>query len=156
MVGYDRDEYEDLDEYEEDDEKYEEEGYEEEETHQPTQEALEYLELRQRLKETYRKKMKKQLGTANPSSSEKTNAVRKDNFGSFFGPSQPVIASRVIQESKSLLENPNLAARISKSNTSMQANKNSASATAGSKPRSDHLQKVTNGVIVVVIASFWG
>lgn len=37
------------------------------------------------------------------------------SYGSFFGPSQPVIAQRVIQESKSLLENPHLASRVSKS-----------------------------------------
>ncbi|KAL2513352.1 SPT2 chromatin protein [Abeliophyllum distichum] len=137
-------EYEDLDEYEE----YEEEGggeeYEEEETHQPAQEELEYLELRQRLKEKIRKQMKKELGTANPRSHDKTNALRKDNYGSFFGPSQPVIAPRVIQESKSLLENPNLAARISKSSYSMQTNKSSPSATAGSKPRTHHLSRDTN------------
>jgi len=30
------------------------------------------------------------------------------SYGSFFGPSQPVIAQRVIQESKSLLENRHL------------------------------------------------
>lgn len=81
-------EYEDLDEYEEDGEEYEEEGggeeeYEEEETHQPTQESLEYLELRQRLKEAYRKKMKKESGIANHSSREKNSAVRKDKWVSF-------------------------------------------------------------------------
>ncbi|CAA3004505.1 Hypothetical predicted protein [Olea europaea subsp. europaea] len=151
MRGYDTDKYEDLDEYEEDGEEYEEVGggeeeYEEEETHQPTQESLEYLELRQRLKEAYRKKMKKESGTANPSSRDQSSAVRKDNYGSFFGPSQPVIAPRVIQESKSLLENPILAARVSKSNHSMQANKSSASATTGSKPGAGHQHRVTNGV----------
>ncbi|KAL2459043.1 protein SPT2-like protein [Forsythia ovata] len=90
--------------------------------------------------------MKKESGTANPSSRDKNNALRKDNYGSFFGPSQPVIAPRVIQESKSLLENPNFAARVSKSNHSIQANKSSASATSGSKPRVDHPSRVTNGV----------
>ncbi|KAF2283840.1 hypothetical protein GH714_016431 [Hevea brasiliensis] len=39
----------------------------------------------------------------------------KEIYGSFFGPSQPVIAQRVIQESKSLLENPHLAFRVSNS-----------------------------------------
>lgn len=41
------------------------------------------------------------------------------SFGSFFGPSEPVISHRVIQESKSLLENPNLAAKVMKSNHSV-------------------------------------
>jgi len=34
------------------------------------------------------------------------------SYGSFFGPSQPVIAQRVIQESKSLLENQHLASKV--------------------------------------------
>lgn len=66
-------EYEDLDEYEEDGEEeeggYEEEEYEQEETHEPSMEELEYLELRQKLKERFRKKMKKELGTGSASSS---------------------------------------------------------------------------------------
>lgn len=37
------------------------------------------------------------------------------SYGSFFGPSQPVIAQRVIQESKSLLENQHLAPKLSTS-----------------------------------------
>ncbi|KAG6401078.1 hypothetical protein SASPL_137923 [Salvia splendens] len=80
--------------------------------HKPTQEELDYLALRQRLKESIRKQMKKDTGTANPGSRDKVNSSRRDNYGSFFGPSQPVIAQRVIQESKSLLENPDLAASI--------------------------------------------
>nr|GMD63168.1 protein spt2-like isoform X1 [Ipomoea batatas] len=77
-------------------------------------EELEYLELRQKLKERFRKKMKKELGTGSASSS------RNINFGSFFGPSQPVIAQRVIQESKSLLENPDLAAKVMRKNTDVK------------------------------------
>ncbi|KAI3462630.1 hypothetical protein Pfo_019293 [Paulownia fortunei] len=147
MRGYEREEYEDWDEYEEDGEEQEEEeggedGYEE--TQQPTQEQLEYLELRQRLKESIRKQMKKDLGTANAGSREKINAVRKDNYGSFFGPSQPVIAQRVIQESKSLLENPDLAARISKPNHTH--NKSSVSAPVRSKSRDNYPPRITNGL----------
>ncbi|KAL8528889.1 hypothetical protein ACS0TY_006381 [Phlomoides rotata] len=126
MRGYGQDEYEDWDEYEEDgDEQEEEEGgeNEHEETHQPTQEELDYLALRQKIKETIRKQKKKDLGTANSGSHDRMNTYRKDNYGSFFGPSQPVIAQRVIQESKSLLENPELAARIAK-----KANKTTVSA----------------------------
>ncbi|KAG6416136.1 hypothetical protein SASPL_123560 [Salvia splendens] len=117
MRGYEKDEYENWDEYEEDgEEQEEEEGCDDyyEEVHQPTQEELDYLAIRQKLKESIRKKMKKDAGTANSASRNKVNASRKDNYGSFFGPSQPVIAQRVIQESKSLLENPDLAARMCK------------------------------------------
>ncbi|KAK6128737.1 hypothetical protein DH2020_037520 [Rehmannia glutinosa] len=148
MRGYERDEYEDWDEYEEDGEEQEEEeggedGYEETQ-HQPTQEELEYLELRQKLKESIRKQMKKELGTANAGSRDKTNVFRKDNYGSFFGPSQPVIAQRVIQESKSLLENPDLAARISKPNRTN--NTSSVSAPAKSKSRENYPPRVANGL----------
>ncbi|XP_019189388.1 PREDICTED: protein SPT2 homolog [Ipomoea nil] len=73
-------------------------------------EELECLELRQKLKERFRKKMKKELGSVSASS------CRSDNFGSFFGPSQPIISQRVIQEMKSLLENPDLAAKIMRKN----------------------------------------
>ncbi|XP_009630124.1 uncharacterized protein LOC107829979 isoform X2 [Nicotiana tabacum] len=128
MHGYERDEfeeYEDLDEYEEEGEEQEEdeegeEEYEEEEPQQPPQELLEYLELRQRLKEDIRKQRKKELGSVNGRSTEIKKALPRDNYGSFFGPSQPVIAQRVIQESKSLLENPNLAAKVLKSNHALK------------------------------------
>lgn len=75
-------EYENWDEYEEDGEEQEEEegseGDEHEGTHQPTQEELDYLALRQKLKDRFRKQMKKDLGTANSGSLDKTNAFRKD------------------------------------------------------------------------------
>nr|XP_009791047.1 PREDICTED: histone H3.v1-like isoform X4 [Nicotiana sylvestris] len=125
MHGYERDEYEELDEYEEEGEEQEEdeegeEEYEEEEPQQPPQELLEYLELRQRLKEDIRKQRKKELGSVNGRSTEIKKALPRDNYGSFFGPSQPVIPQRVIQESKLLLENPNLAAKVLKSNHALK------------------------------------
>ncbi|XP_075498594.1 uncharacterized protein LOC142536974 [Primulina tabacum] len=148
MRGYERDEYEDLDEYENDGTEPEEEddegGYEEEETCQPTQDELEYLELRNRLKESIRKQMKKELGTANSGYRGKTNTYRKDNYGSFFGPSQPVIAQRVIQESKSLLENPNLAARIAK--PKYDNNRSSVTTNVRPKHQSSLQTKVTSGL----------
>ncbi|XVF59168.1 hypothetical protein PTKIN_Ptkin07bG0254000 [Pterospermum kingtungense] len=144
MRGYGREEVEDYDDYdmggeyqdedveEEEGEEYEEEGeeYEEEEARQPTQEEMEYLELRQRLKDSIRRK-RKQNG-AGLSSKEKEKSLPYNNFGSFFGPSQPVISQRVIQESKSLLENQNLVSKMLSSNQSSK--KNSASNSAGSKP----------------------
>ncbi|PIN00349.1 hypothetical protein CDL12_27149 [Handroanthus impetiginosus] len=140
MRRHEGDEYEDWDEYEEDGEEQEEqEGNEDEyeENQQPTQEELEYLSLRQRIKESIRKKRKNDLGTANAGS-------HNDNYGSFFGPSRPVIAQRVIQESKSLLENPDLAARLSRLNRTK--NKSSVSAPVKSKPQSNHPPRVTNGL----------
>ncbi|XP_021273839.1 uncharacterized protein LOC110408982 isoform X2 [Herrania umbratica] len=90
---------------------------------------MEYLELRQRLKESIRRK-RKQSG-AGLSSQEKEKRLPYDNFGSFFGPSQPVIAQRVIQESKSLLENQHLVSKMLSS--SQSSKKNSVSNSAGSK-----------------------
>ncbi|KAH6758645.1 hypothetical protein C2S51_018880 [Perilla frutescens var. frutescens] len=148
MRGYARDqEYENWDEYEDDEEEQEEEegaddGYEG--AHQPTQEELDYLAMRQKLKESIRKQMKKDTGTANSCSRDKVNALRKDNYGSFFGPSQPVIAQRVIQESKSLLENPDLAARISR--TSHKEKKSPVSAPVSSKSRVNQPPRVANGL----------
>ncbi|KAI3817092.1 hypothetical protein L1987_10879 [Smallanthus sonchifolius] len=137
MEEYDLDEYEDYEdeggEYEEEGVEYEEEEEEEEEERLPTQEELDYLELRQRLKETIRKKMKKDPSSNLASSREKKNKMPYDNFGSFFGPSQPVIAQRVIQESKSLLENPHLAERITKAKNVQ--NNSGPSTLAVSKPR---------------------
>ncbi|KAL3526943.1 hypothetical protein ACH5RR_011599 [Cinchona calisaya] len=152
MGEYDRYEDEDLDEYEEDDyEQVEEDAgededeYEEEEDPRPTKEVLDYLELRQRLKEEKRKKLKKESGTVNGSSREKNNVIPKDSYGSFFGPSQPVIAQRVIQESKSLLENPNLAAKVIKS--SQTSNRSSSSVLSVSKSQaSAQRPKVANGL----------
>ncbi|TKY58763.1 SPT protein [Spatholobus suberectus] len=123
MRGYD-DERDDYDDYYEDEgqEEYEEEGEEEyeereQEPSKPSKEELEYLELRQKLKESIRKQMKKESSGSSTSRLDSTdrrkNKLPYDNYGSFFGPSQPVIAQRVIQESKSLLENQHLASRIS-------------------------------------------
>ncbi|XP_019093793.1 PREDICTED: protein spt2-like isoform X2 [Camelina sativa] len=99
---------EDLDEYEDEEEE------EEEEERQPPKEELEYLELREKLKETMRKNLRK--GSANAQSSqERRRKLPYNDFGSFFGPSQPVISSRVIQESKSLLENELRTAKMSNS-----------------------------------------
>ncbi|XP_027914284.1 protein spt2-like isoform X2 [Vigna unguiculata] len=118
MRGYDRDGYDDYeddgleegDEYEEDGE----EEYVEEEPRKPTKEEQDYLELRKKLKESIRKQMKKENSNSLLDSARK-NKLPYDNYGSFFGPSQPVIAQRVIQESKSLLENQHLSSRLSNS-----------------------------------------
>ncbi|PWA74045.1 chromatin SPT2 [Artemisia annua] len=141
MQGYDDlDEYED---YEDEGGEYEEEGgeYEEEEEEDPErlQQEKDYLELRQKLKEQIRKKSKKELGT---DLRAKKSKLPYDNFGSFFGPSKPVIAQRVIEESKSLLENPHLAERVLKPKS---ANQGGSSNSAVSRPRPNdngHSRKV--------------
>ncbi|XP_020223865.1 protein SPT2 homolog isoform X1 [Cajanus cajan] len=123
MRGYD-DERDDYEDYYEDEgqEQYEEEGEEEyeeeeEEPRKPSKEEQEYLEMRQKLKESFRKKLKKESSGSSTSRLDSTdrrkNKLPYDNYGSFFGPSQPVIAQRVIQESKSFIENKHLAPRVS-------------------------------------------
>ncbi|XP_038721087.1 histone H3.v1-like [Tripterygium wilfordii] len=153
MRGYDIDEPENYDEYEDEEDQYEEEGegeeyeeeeYEEEEERKPTKEELDYLELRQRLKESFRKNRKKEGGPTGSNSQERKKKLPYDNYGSFFGPSQPVIAQRVIQESKSFLENPNLALRFS---SSQQGNKKtSVSTTTGSNNGVHKQPKVISAV----------
>ncbi|KAG7571781.1 Chromatin SPT2 [Arabidopsis suecica] len=129
MHGYEHDLDEGYDDYYSGDEdEYEDE--EEEEERQPPKEELEYLELRQKLKESIRKNMGK--GSANAQSSqERRRKLPYNDFGSFFGPSRPVISSRVIQESKSLLENE---IRTAKMSNSSQTKKRPVSASgSGSK-----------------------
>lgn len=119
-VDEDLDEYEDeygdeygdvgADEYEDDEE--EEEVQEDEPL---SEEAMKYLDLRQRLKERMRSKLRKENGVRPNNSKDQLRAAPLEKFGSFFGPSKPVIADRVIQESKSLLETKHLAAKASTS-----------------------------------------
>ncbi|XP_057983651.1 uncharacterized protein LOC131168330 isoform X2 [Malania oleifera] len=81
--------------------------------------------------------MKKENGSAQANCQEKRKKLPCDNYGSFFGPSTPVIAQRVIQESKSFLETQHLASKVSES---QHHNKNGFASTAArpSQP------KVTN------------
>lgn len=75
-------------------------------------ETLQYLELRQRLKEQIRKEIRRENGGAAASSSASHEEKNKKllpfdgNYGSFFGPSRTVIAQRVIQQSKSSSSSP--------------------------------------------------
>ncbi|XP_019445320.1 PREDICTED: protein SPT2 homolog isoform X1 [Lupinus angustifolius] len=154
MRGYDREEpedYGDHDDYEgEEYEEYEgeeEEGYKEEEPRKPTKEELEYLVLRQRLKESIRKQTKKESSSSLADSSGRKKKLPYDNYGSFFGPSQPVIAQRVIQESKSLLENQHQASRPA---NSTHTNKNTNRVPNGGLKSSSHSQappKVSEKII---------
>ncbi|KAL5730671.1 starch synthase [Ranunculus cassubicifolius] len=120
MRGYDRHEMyepEEFDDYEDEGEEEFDQEYEEREAPKPTKEELDYLGIREKFKEAARRKLMKENGVSFGNSLEKKKRQPRDDFGSFFGPSQPVIAQRVIQESKSLLENQHLADRISNSNT---------------------------------------
>ncbi|KAL9267219.1 hypothetical protein AKJ16_DCAP17284 [Drosera capensis] len=124
MQGYGRMD-EDLDEYEEDgDEFYEDaEGDEYEEAEEEEEEVevdpekqriiYEYLELRQKLKEEKKEKLVKESRSAQKTSLTSSKKLPLRNFGSFFGPSQPVIADRVIQASKSFLETQHRAQQAS-------------------------------------------
>ncbi|KAI3992667.1 hypothetical protein MKX01_007989 [Papaver californicum] len=130
--------YEDLDEYEDDgfieyEEEQIDEGKEEkvkEEVWKPTKDEMDFLRVRQQIKETMRRKMNK----GNDSATGNSQESEKRNYGSFFGPSQPAIARRVIQESKLLLENLHLAARVLNPHHSLQSQKSPAPAKATSKP----------------------
>ncbi|MCL7040017.1 hypothetical protein MKW94_030056 [Papaver nudicaule] len=126
--------YENLDEYEDDgfidDEEQQKYAGEEEkvqeEARKPTKEEMDFLEVRQQIKETMRRKMNQE----NPSDTDNSQERKKHNYGSFFGPSEPAIAQRVIRESKSL----NLAAKVLNPQHSLQRQKSPALANATSKP----------------------
>lgn len=111
---------EDLDEYEDDVEdqyedgdgdEYEDEEDEEEEEKPLSEEAIKFLEVRERLKAKHRSILRRENGK----NGVNVNHSKLGNYGSFFGPSKPVIADRVIQESKSLLETRHLAPKVSNS-----------------------------------------
>lgn len=72
----------DVGEYEEEGGEYEEEGseYEYEEERVPTQEELEYLELRQKLKESIRKKMNKDSSSDLGNSRDKNTKMPYDKL----------------------------------------------------------------------------
>ncbi|XP_057457388.1 uncharacterized protein LOC130748227 isoform X2 [Lotus japonicus] len=138
MRDYDDDgmEYEDYyeDEYGEEEEEEEEEA---EERRKPTKEEMEYLEFREKLKEQKRKEMKMESGGTSRSGSDDRmkSKLPNDNYGSFFGPSQPVIAQRVLQEKKSLSENQHLASRIS---NPLHTKKNQNKVSNGGSKSSSH------------------
>ncbi|XP_008234885.1 PREDICTED: transcription initiation factor TFIID subunit 11-like [Prunus mume] len=76
---------------------------------------LDFLQLRQQLKQRIRNNHMKDLGYASESSVNK-NKLLSDDFGYFFGPSQSVIAQRVIEESKAFMpELRNLASKVGNS-----------------------------------------
>ncbi|KAJ6791712.1 hepatoma-derived growth factor-related protein 2 [Iris pallida] len=106
-------EQEDYDDYEDDEEDSEEEEEEEEEEPEISKEQQEFLSLREQIKEKIRQKLKKQSATAFGRQSQvNKKTMTNDKFGSFFCPSQPVIASRVLDERRSILETNHTVSRI--------------------------------------------
>ncbi|XP_006664857.1 mediator of RNA polymerase II transcription subunit 15-like [Oryza brachyantha] len=96
------------------DEYYSEDGYEEEgsgageeyaeEDDEPPEGQQEFLQIRERLKEQIRRKAQAASASTAGRSSYSQDRKPPSNFGSFFGPSKPVISQRVIEERKSLKE----------------------------------------------------
>ncbi|KAJ0967050.1 hypothetical protein J5N97_023967 [Dioscorea zingiberensis] len=125
--GYEQDAYDDYDEEEDGGEE------EEEEERKPTKEEQDFLKLREQLKERFRRNLKKEsskvLGHTSRSLDQRKTA--NDKFGSFFGPSQPAIAQRVIEESRSIRETQHIAAKVQSS--SSNSKKNPASISSGMK-----------------------
>uniref|UniRef100_A0A1D1Z0P1 Protein SPT2 n=1 Tax=Anthurium amnicola TaxID=1678845 RepID=A0A1D1Z0P1_9ARAE len=108
--------YDDLDEYETDDNSQEEEeaeSEEEEKDPKPTKEEMEYLKMREKIKEKIRQKYRKENAAAfGPTySRDKSGKATNAQFGTFFGPSQCVIAPRVIEERRSIRETQHIVAK---------------------------------------------
>ncbi|KAH7668901.1 protein SPT2 protein [Dioscorea alata] len=138
--GYGEDEYDD----------YEEEGGEEEEEEEverkPTKEEQDFLKLREQLKERFRRNLKKEsakvLGHSSRSQDRRTSA--NDKFGSFFGPSQPAIAQRVIEKSQSIRETQHNTAKLQSSSSNK---KNSTSISSAMKTNQQYQRpKVVNEI----------
>ncbi|CAD5179950.1 unnamed protein product [Musa acuminata subsp. malaccensis] len=139
---------EDYDEYEEEYDEYEEEaserdGEDEQEAPKPTKEEQEFLSVREQLKDRIRTKLKKQNARALGHSSQtqdKRRTTTNATFGSFFGPSQPVIASRVIEESRSIRETRHVMTNLSSSVAFLQK-KRDATASASTLLTQQHHKK---------------
>ncbi|XP_021852321.1 uncharacterized protein [Spinacia oleracea] len=137
------DEYEDdlEDQYGDGDEDQYEEDEGEEEEEPLSEEAIKYLETRERLKAKHRSNLRRENGK----NGVNVNHTKLMNYGSFFGPSKPVIADRVIQERKSLLETRHLTPKVSTSQNdvrifnvkrvSIQSNTTSKNGLSNNKPR---------------------
>ncbi|KFK30417.1 hypothetical protein AALP_AA7G258200 [Arabis alpina] len=65
----------------------------------------EFLELRQRIKESIRKSTQNVIDVVDTNPEQKKRKLPYNDFGSFFGPSQTVIAPRVLRESKPMIDN---------------------------------------------------
>ncbi|KAK3182734.1 hypothetical protein Dsin_030020 [Dipteronia sinensis] len=98
-----------------------------------TKKEMEFLELRQRLKGYIRDELKKEYAASVCDNSQEKKKLPSNNYGSFFGHSQPSIARRFLQESKTMVEVQQLAAKLMNSHHS---NKKSHVSTA-SKADSD-------------------
>ncbi|XP_020252888.1 hepatoma-derived growth factor-related protein 2 [Asparagus officinalis] len=108
---YEREDYDGYEDYASEEQEEEED---EEKEEPPSQEQQEFLKLREELKERFRKKLKNETaGLGHRSQSkDKRRTTPNDNFGSFFGPSQPVIASRVLEERRSIRDTQHIMSRI--------------------------------------------
>ncbi|KAJ6810962.1 hepatoma-derived growth factor-related protein 2 [Iris pallida] len=141
-------EYEDYDEYEDEEEGSEEEEEEEEEEDPvKSKEQQEFLSLREKLKERIRQKLKKQTASTSgrqPQVSKRTS-MTNDKFGSFFGPSQSVIASRVLDERRSIQETSLVVSRAPSSSSA--STKGSSSTPSEKKAHVQHQKaRVVNEV----------
>lgn len=103
-----------------DDDNEEEEEEEEEQPQQPTQEEMEFLSTREKLKEKIRQKLRKEtsaaLGKSGPLPSKKPPFAATSEFGSFFGPSRPAVSRRVIDERHAILETQHIRSKEPSSN----------------------------------------
>ncbi|CAB4292616.1 unnamed protein product [Prunus armeniaca] len=106
-----------------------------------TKKELDFLQLRQQLKQCIRNNHAKEVVYVCDGSIEKKNKLPCDNFGSFFGPSQHSIAQRLIEESKSLMpELKVLASRVLKNSQDKGKKSLKIPASATTKSRSTDLK----------------
>ncbi|ONI27101.1 hypothetical protein PRUPE_1G068500 [Prunus persica] len=106
-----------------------------------TKKELDFLQLRQQLKQRIRNNHAKEVVSVCDGSIDKKNKLPCDNFGSFFGPSQHSIVQRLIEESKSLMpELKVLASRVLKNSQDKGKKSLKIPASATTKSRSTDLK----------------
>lgn len=101
----------------EDEDEYEDERKSPEQGEDPV--SQEYFEWREQLKELERQKLRRRngqsIGRSNNNgnnASEERRSLPYDNYGSFFGPSKPVVARRIIEDARAKEDIELAAARI--------------------------------------------
>lgn len=78
------------------------------------QECQDYYERRERLKELEREKLRRSSKSGRRELEVKRKPLPYDNYGSFFGPSEPVIARRIIADARAREDASKVTARQSK------------------------------------------
>lgn len=102
------------DQEDEEEDVEEEEGEPGKEDENFSQECQEYYERRERLKELERQRLRRSIDNGKGHTKATNKPLPYDNYGSFFGPSEPIVARRIIADARAREEASKVAARQAK------------------------------------------